>query len=149
MQYIDLTHTFKQNMPVYPGDPKPELKQTAFIDKNGCNDFKITTCMHIGTHMDASFHMFQNGKRLSEYLPKHFFGKGHLIDARNKLIDTNLLEGKQISKGDIIFIMTGFYQKFNTPEYYESYPEISKSFALEMIKLGISIVGNVCKEKDS
>lgn len=27
-----------------------------------------------------------------------FFGKGHLIDAREKLIDADLLEGKQISK---------------------------------------------------
>lgn len=141
MKYIDLTHTFKQSMPVYPGDPEPELKQIAFADKDGYNDFKITTGMHVGTHMDAPLHMLQNGKRLSEYSVDHFFGKGHLIDARGKSIDADLLEGKQISKGDIVLIMTGLSSKFGTSEYYESYPEISEAFASKMVEIGVSIVG--------
>jgi kynurenine formamidase len=141
MRYIDLTHTFKQNMPVYPSDPKSELKQTAFVNKNGYNDFQITTNMHVGTHMDAPFHMLQNGKRLSEYPIDHFFGKGHLIDAREKSIDADLLEGKQITKGDIVLIMTGFSSKFGGPDYYESYPEIKEGFASKIIELGVSIVG--------
>ena len=141
MKYIDLTHTFKQNMPVYPGDPKSELKQTAFVNKNGYNDFQITTNMHVGTHMDAPFHMLQNGKRLSKYPIDHFFGKGHLIDARGKSIDADLLEGKQITKGDIVLIMTGFSSKFGSPDYYESYPEIKEGFASKIIELGVSIVG--------
>lgn len=141
MKYIDLTHTFTQNMPVYPGDPNPELKQIAFLDKDGYNDFQIKTGMHVGTHMDAPLHMLQNGKRLSEYPPDRFFGKGHLIDARNKTIDEKLLKGVKISKGDIVFIMTGFYKKFGKPEFYEAYPVIEKSFASKIIKLGVKIVG--------
>ena len=141
MKYIDLTHTFKQKMPVYPGDPEPVIKQIAFFDKNGYNDFQITTGMHVGTHMDAPLHMIQNGKKLSEYSADHFFGKGHLIDARGKSINASLLEGKQIVKGDIVLIMTGFSGKFGTPEYYESYPEISDAFASKMVEFGVSIVG--------
>lgn len=141
MKYIDLTHTFKQLMPIYPGDPESELKQTAFIEKNGCNEFQIKTGMHVGTHMDAPLHMLSNGKRLSEYPPEHFFGKGHLIDARGKSIDANLLKGKSISKGDIVLVMTGFSNQFGKPEYYESYPEISESFATKMVELGVKIVG--------
>ncbi len=141
MKYIDLTHTFKQSMPVYPGDPEPELKQIAFLEKDGYNDFQIKTGMHVGTHMDAPLHMLKTGKRLSEYPPEHFFGKGHLIDARGISIDASLLEGKEISKGDIVFITTGLSGKFGTPEYYEGYPEINESFALKLIKLGVSIVG--------
>src|SRR3989339_1898771 len=124
MKYIDLTHSFKLNMPVYPGDPAPELKQVGFLDKGGYNEFQIKTGMHVGTHMDAPFHMLKNGKRMTEYPPDRFFGKGHLIDARGKSIDVDLLKEKSISKGDIVFIMTGFYKKFGTPAYYETYPEI-------------------------
>lgn len=141
MKYIDLTHTFKQNMPVYPGDPKPEFKQIAFADQDGHNDFHITTGMHVGTHMDAPLHMLQNGKRLSEYSADHFFGKGHLIDARGKEINADLLEGKRIAKGDMVFVMTGFSKKFGTPEYYKSYPEINENFAAKIIELGISVIG--------
>lgn len=128
-------------MPVYPGDPESELKQIAFVDKDGYNDFQIKTGMHVGTHMDAPLHMLKNGKRLSEYSSDHFFGTGHLIDARDKPIDADLLDGKNISKGDIVLIMTGFSDKFDTPEYYETYPEISQDFASKLVELGVTIVG--------
>lgn len=142
MKYIDLTHTFKHGMLVYPGDSSPELVVAADNYEGGkIIHYQLKTSMHVGTHMDAPLHMLENGKRLSEYSVDHFFGKGHLIDARGKLIDATLLEGKQISKGDIILIMTGFSNKFGTPEYYESYPEISETFASKMVELGVSIVG--------
>lgn len=49
-------------MPVYPGDPKPTLEQVAFIAKDTFNDHKLTTVMHVGTHIDAPLHMIANGK---------------------------------------------------------------------------------------
>lgn len=142
MEYIDLTHTFKPGMPVYPGDSSPELIETADDYEGGkIIHYQLKTSMHVGTHMDAPLHMLQNGKKLSEYPADHFFGKGHLIDARGKSIDASLLEAKQISKGDIVLIMTGFSSKFGSPEYYESYPEINEAFASKMLEFGVSIVG--------
>lgn len=142
MKFIDLTHTFKQDMPVYPGDPKPEFTQTAFLEQHGYNEIQIKTGMHTGTHMDAPLHMLKNGKRLSQYPPETFFGKGCLIDARNqKSIDAPLLKGIQINKGDIVLVLTGFDKKFGAPEYYEAYLEITESFAQKMIELGVKIVG--------
>jgi len=38
MKYLDLTHAFRQNMPVYPGDQAPEINQVGFIDKDGYNE---------------------------------------------------------------------------------------------------------------
>ncbi len=142
MKYIDLTHTFKKEMPVYPGDPAPEILQVASIDKYGYNDFQIKTGMHVGTHMDAPLHMIVGGKRLSEYSADNFFGEGHLIDARGKTsVDVDLLEGRKISKGDIVLIMTGFYKKFGGSDYYEKYPEITEGFASKLIESGVKIVG--------
>lgn len=142
MKYIDLTHTFKKEMPAYPGDPMPELIQVSSIDKDGYNDFQVKTGMHVGTHMDAPLHMLPGGKRLSEYSADTFFGEGRLIDARGKnSVDVDLLEGRKISKGDIVLIMTGFYKKFGATDYYEKYPEITESFASKLIELGVKMVG--------
>jgi len=78
MKLIDLTHTFTSDMPVYPGDPKATLEQIAFIEKDTYNDHKLTTAMHVGTHMDASLHMHADGKKMDEINPERFFGKGVL-----------------------------------------------------------------------
>lgn len=142
MKIIDLTHTFSDDMPVYPGDPIPELVQIAHIAKEGYTDYKITTGMHVGTHMDAPLHMLESGKKLSEIEPQQFIGRGVLIDARGKnVIDDSLLIGLSKEKTDIVLVMTGFYKKFHSPEYYESYPEISEPFAQKIISLGIKMVG--------
>lgn len=142
MPYIDLTHTFKSTMPVFPGDSKPELKQVGFFGKDECVHFRVTTGMHVGTHIDAPSHMLENGKGLNAYSVDHFFGNGMLIDARGKeRIGEELLEGKTLSKGDIVLILTGFSEKFENPAYFDNYPEITEKFARIMVERGVKIVG--------
>lgn len=141
MNYVDLTQTFTQNMPVYPGDPEPELVQSAHIDKNGYNEYQIKTGMHVGTHMDGPLHMIPNGKKLSEIAVEKFFGRGVLVDARGKeIIDRGVLDNISIKAGDIVLVMTGFSEKFGKSEYYEKYPEISENLAEELIKLGVKML---------
>ncbi len=139
---IDLTHTFTENMPVYPGDSKPEFKQVSDMCGKGCTRYEVKTSMHVGTHIDAPFHMLENGKRLSEINIERFFGNGILLDARGKdKIDIDLLEGKSIKKDSIVFIMTGLYKRFGSEDYYKNYPEITEAFAREVVKLDVKIVG--------
>jgi len=142
MKYIDLTHTFKSEMPVFPGDSKIKLEQVSFFEKDGYNSFRVETGMHVGTHMDAPYHMLANGKKLSEFPPEKFIGKGHLIQKTHdfKQIDTNLLMNHDIQKGDIVLVNTNHYKKFGTKEYYESYSEITMAFADYIIACGVKIL---------
>ncbi len=129
-------------MPAYPGNPTSELKQVAFIGKDECTLFEVKTGLHIGTHVDAPSHMLENAKGLNEFSVEHFFGNGVLIDARGQeIIDIELLNGKQISKGDIILILTGFSSKFEDTEYYQSHPVITEEFARKIIEYGVKMIG--------
>jgi kynurenine formamidase len=140
--YIDLTHTFKSNMPVYPGDSFPELVKAASIEKDGVVDYQLKSGMHVGTHMDAPAHMLEAGKYLHEYPAEKFFGRGVLIDARGKMsTDADLLSGVGVKPGDIVLVMFGFSQKFNQPDYYKTHPELTEAFANKLVELGVSIVG--------
>lgn len=142
MKYIDLTHTFTPDMPSYPGDPKATLEQVAHIDKDTFNDHKISTVMHVGTHMDAPLHMIENGKRIDEIDPERFFGKGILIDDRGKMdIDSSVLKGSNIEKDSIVLLYTGFGSKYRKDDYFKGYPEIKEDFAKMMIEIGVKMVG--------
>lgn len=142
MKYIDLTHTFTSDMPAYPGDPKSTLEQVAHIEKDTFNDHKLTTVMHVGTHMDAPLHMIENGKKIDEINLERFFGKGLLIDVRGKKeIDSSVLEGIQIEKGSIVLLYTGFGNKYRTEGYFKDYPEIKEDFVNKMVELGVKSVG--------
>lgn len=142
MSYIDLTQTFTHDMPVYPGDPKPTLEQVAHIEKDTFNDHKLTSVMHVGTHMDAPLHMIADGQRIDEIEPERFFGKGILIDVRGSMnIDSSVLEGVEIKKGSIVLLYTGFGSKYRTEDYFKDYPEIKVDFANKMVELEVKSVG--------
>lgn len=142
MNYIDLTQTFDSGMPVYPGDPTASLEQVAWVEQDGFSDHKLTTCMHVGTHIDAPGHMFPAGKLISEFGPEKFFGRGVIIEGQGKTeLTEELVASENIKPGDIVLIHTGFGKKFGLPEYYDSYPVMSESLAEALVRFGVSMVG--------
>lgn len=134
MTLIDLTQILNQSTPVYPGDPKPCFEQIASLPKDSFNDFKLTFGMHVGTHIDAPFHMIENGKKISEIESEKFIGRGVMVDFKN-------LSAYDIEEGDIVLIKTGFSDRFNSPEYFENYPQLPKEFAEELVKLKVKMAG--------
>ena len=140
MEIIDLTHTFSADMPVYPGDSKPEIKQVATIAKQGWSDYEVKTGMHIGTHMDGPLHMTTKGQKISEINPERFVGSGKIIDARGRdKITPDLITG--VEAGDIVLVLTGFGSKFYDADYYEKYPELTEDFAQKLVQLQVKMVG--------
>ena len=142
MKLIDLSHTFKENMPVYPGDSSPEFTKISEVSIKGHNNYQVKTSMHVGTHIDAPFHMLENGKRLSEINIEKFFGKGVLIDARGKNnLDIDLLNNIQIQKGSIVLVFTGHDKNFGENEYYSNCPLFTEAFAKKMVEYKVKILG--------
>ncbi len=142
MKYIDLTHIFNNQMPVFPGDPASELVEIETVAKDGFSHYYLKTNMHIGTHMDAPSHMLTGGKLLSDYPVEKFFGKGVIIDARGQSVaGIELLEQAEINKGDIVLVCFGWSTEFYKDEYYLNYPVIGEDFANRLVDLGVSIVG--------
>lgn len=142
MKYIDLSHTFTDNMPVYPGDPVTSLKQITSIEKNGYTDHSLTTVMHVGTHMDAPLHMIQGGKYMDEIPVEHFTSQGVLVNAYKKpVIDVDLLNGIAVPAGGILLLYTGMSDVFGKEEYNTTYPRMTEAFAEKILKLGVKIIG--------
>ena len=142
MKLIDLSHTFKENMPVYPGDSLPEFTKVSDLNTKGHTNYQVKTSMHVGTHIDAPFHMLEDGKRLSQINIEKFFGKGILIDARGKNnLDVDLLDNIQIQKGSIVLVFTGHDKYFGKDEYYNKRPLFTEAFAKKMIELRVKILG--------
>jgi kynurenine formamidase len=142
MHPIDLTHRFTQHMPVYPGDPPARLEPIAHIGKDEYNMYCLCSGMHVGTHIDAPLHMIAGGKFICDMPVTQFFGRGRLIDARGqRSIAQDLLQAADISAGDIVLILTGWYHRFGDDTYYTDYPELLPDFARQLVKIGVSIVG--------
>lgn len=79
---------------VYPGDTIPAKKLVETIESNGfCNITDFTMCAHNGTHIDAPFHFYKDGKtidqlKLDALVGKCFvtFQEGNLSDSQAEAI---------------------------------------------------------------
>ena len=60
---------------VFPGDPAPQRERISDIEKGDvCNLTAFSMCAHNGTHVDAPFHFFKDGKTLDQMGLEPFAG---------------------------------------------------------------------------
>ncbi|MGC2669441.1 MAG: cyclase family protein [Candidatus Nitrosopolaris sp.] len=116
--YYDLTHLITQEMPVYPGDPMPEFKPIATIEKQKVNVTRIVIGSHTGTHVDAQKHFIANGNSIDKEPLDKFMGEAVTLDISNINIGDGItgsdLENysKVVKHKDILLLYTGTSDKW-------------------------------------
>jgi hypothetical protein len=83
MKIIDLTHTIREDMPVYPGTEKPKLTPTNTYEKDGFKETLLQMYTHTGTHIDPPAHLLKDHATLDQMSPEHFIGSALAIDCRD------------------------------------------------------------------
>ncbi len=140
MTYIDLTMPLTNNTPVYPGDPKVDIKVAAEPETDGYLDHSLSLGTHNGTHIDAPAHMVAGGKVLSDFSVDSFVGRGVVVDVR-KGFDLEVLEAANIKQDDIVLLMTGKSDNFDAADYYTDYPAVTEEFADYLVGRHVRMVG--------
>ena len=82
MTVIDLTHTIREDMPVYPGTEPPRLTTACTVSQCGYRETLLHMYSHTGTHMDAPAHMMDGAPTLDSFGPDRFVGRGYVLDCR-------------------------------------------------------------------
>lgn len=146
MRVIDLSHTIKTGMQIYPGDPNVAIEKALTHENDYCHVDRLLLGTHTGTHIDAPLHFLSGGKRITEFPVNKFIGKGVLIDVRGKsenepiTLKDILPYESQFEEGCFAILMTGWSAYFGT-EKYEKHPFLSKEGAQFFVSKGVSIVG--------
>lgn len=138
---IDLTHTLSNFTPVHPFDEQPIIEQIRNISDDKYNDWKLSSGMHVGTHIDGPGHLTSSVTMISEIPIDRFIGKGYLIDARNKEINIDLLRDMPTEDNLIVVVFTGYDKKFGTDEYFNDYPVITVDVAQELVRRKVKMIG--------
>lgn len=130
---IDLTRPMNKYIIVYPGDPFPVFHKLNDVVKDGFEMYEVTSGMHVGTHMDAPLHFFQNGQHIDEIQVDKFIGKGVVVEN----LATQL---PKLERGQIVLVKTGHEKLWTTPEYYTEYPKLPIEFARLCVEKKVKMV---------
>jgi arylformamidase len=78
---IDLTLKLRRQMPRYPGDHAPRLRQLQSLERGDALTIsELTANCHVGTHADAPAHFLPHGATIDRLARKHFFGEACVVD---------------------------------------------------------------------
>lgn len=84
---------------VFPGDSQPERNVLETIEGGSiCNLTALSMCAHNGTHVDAPYHFYKDGKTIDEVALEKFVGKCYVSFAERAVteeIALNIIEKAQ------------------------------------------------------
>ena len=142
MNFIDLTQTITNAMPIYPGDLPVNLTRYRNLDPNGYVAHKLDCGLHIGTHIDAPMHMIRDDRLISDFDVNCFAGTGVLLDVRGENpIGMKARYEELVSEGDVVLLYTGHCKHFLTDRYYHDYPAITDELAEFLAARQIKMLG--------
>lgn len=148
MKIIDLTHTIKPNMPVFPGTEAPQLSPASTFEKDGFRETLLNMYSHTGTHMDAPAHVRVDGITLDKFPADKFVGKALVIDcsdlSEGDIIDISYINKYKniIDEAEFILFKTNWDKYWDTEKYYGKFPVINDEvadFLISSNKKGIGL----------
>jgi len=146
VRIVDLSHHYADDMPVYPGLPRPSFAPIATVDEDGYAMSEYRLLNHIGTHVDAPCHQIAGGDTLDDLPLERLVTEAVTIDVSQRnpgALGRAELEPHlaRIRAGDIVFLHSDNARNWGTDAYWTgwSYPDAAAASAL--IERGISAVG--------
>ena len=144
----ELTHTIRDDMPVYPGTEQPRLTTACTIDQCGYRETLLHMYSHTGTHMDAPSHMLPRGSTLEVLPASQFCGRAVVLDVSDlpprSVITADYLREQNgtIRSADFVLFYTGWERKWGTGAYYDDdFPVPDQEAAKYLVSCGLKGVG--------
>lgn len=108
-KWIDISQPLRNGIAEWPGDT-PFSYEVAFskADTGSVNIGKMTTSMHMGTHIDAPFHFDNNGLKVLDLPLDLYIGRARVIDVTgHESIGRTELENIDFGGAERVLFKTG------------------------------------------
>jgi len=140
MKIYDLSPEISESMAVYKNKAKkkPKLTVTRTL-KQGTNESKLEIESHTGSHVDAPYHILQNGKTIEKISLDKFMGKAVVLDlTKANPIKEKHLKKFKINNNEIILLKT---KNKSIKKFNHNFTYLEKSGAKYLAAKKIKAVG--------
>ena len=145
--FYDLTHLISKDIPVYPGDPKPEFEPFATIKQDKVNVTRMVIGSHTGTHVDAQKHFISHANGVDKEPLSKFIGEAVILDMSKKNIGEGITHtdldvySKIIKRNDILLLYTGMSDHWGEYSIRNNFTYVELSGAQWIVDHGVKSVG--------
>lgn len=144
-RFVDLTHPHgpSANVPGGVGAPSSELVRS--MASHGRNSSRVTFSTHTGTHLDAPWHVRDDGQQIVDLGLDRLIGPAVVwrirVDQPRGLGPADFeAASPAVEDGDFVLLSTGLAARYGTPEYHHR-PWISVEGAAWLRDHGVRLIG--------
>jgi arylformamidase len=141
----DVTVPISNALPVWPGDPPVQLSRKSHASRDKTHTVRLTAIemgSHTGTHMDAPFHVIDDGKRLSDFPLDTLIGKVTVFEMPSaRSIGRAQLEGFDWTGVERVLLKTENSKHWNDGKFYEEFVYLEPDGAEFLVERGVRLVG--------
>lgn len=150
MRLVDLSHPLEHGQLNFAFDPKISVVVHNTVTSIGYNISQVSLSTHQGTHLDAPFHFYDDGKTIDQMTLDQFYGPATLIDlapggyleAKTPLtVEMFEAHAEKFVKGAKVIYRTGWDRTFGTPEFFTQFPTLTLDAARWMAERQIGLIG--------
>lgn len=150
MPLIDLSYPLEHGQLTFPFDPKISVVVHNTVDSIGYNITQLSLSTHQGTHLDAPFHFYDDGKTLDQMRLDQFYGPATLVDlAPGGHLDAGTpltvamfeAHADAFQPGARVIYRTGWDRMFGTPEFFADFPTLTLDAARWIAEREIGLLG--------
>ena len=131
MRIIDLSLGIEHGSPTFPLDPKTGVLVHHTIKSMKYNITQLILSTHLGTHLDAPFHFFDDGRTVDALDLAKCIGTAHVIKLGGIGPGSEITVGhlkpheKLFRRGAKIILNTGWSRQFPRDRYFQEMPGIT------------------------
>ena len=142
--WLDLSHVLGPEVPRALLFPQPSFRRLKSLPADPLNMTEMQMVVHIGTHVDAPRHFFNDGPAFHEIPLDRLTGTGvvlHIKKGPGEIIFESDLEpfSVDIKPGDIVALETGWAAFAQTPAYHD-HPYLSPCAAQWLVNRKIKLL---------
>ena len=147
MRIIDISIPLSEKTPVWEGDKGISVSRVAKIEEG--SDFNVSRIelgVHSGTHIDAPFHVFENGNTVNQIPLETLIGSVQVVEIPDgiSVIDKNCLMKLKFQDGidRVLFKTTNsFYWETDPFSFNREFVAVNSEGAKVLADMGLRLIG--------
>jgi arylformamidase len=141
----DVTVPITNTMPVWPGDPPVRLTVKSHLSRDKTHTVRLTSVemgSHTGTHIDAPFHMIDDGKQLEQFPLERLTGKATVVEVPGvRFIGRSELDRLNWSGAQRVLFKTENSKHWQDGKFYADFVYLEPDGAEFLADRGVQLVG--------
>lgn len=140
-EWTEISHPIDGNTPKMPFLPEPGFQ---VIEDASLRATEVQIVTHVGTHLEAPIHLFDDGATIDEYPPERWITDGVVATVEAEPLQEITLEDLNMpqkpEKGDALLIRTGWEEHVGDDSYFDQ-PYLTEDVANWIAERELSWIG--------